>query len=704
MPGLQLLVTSRRALGLGVERVVQVPPLGVDDAAALFAARARARGMEVDPEAAATLVDALEHLPLAIELAASRAPMLGVDELQRRLTRPLDVLRASRADLPERHRSLRGALEQSWAALDRWEQALLVRSSFLRGGFGIALAEEVLAGPEWQGPPVLDVVQSLLEHSLLRRLDVPGPPRFAPYLAVRSYAAEQPPDEPLVRVRQRHLAWCAALGGARGLAEPPPAAYPRLIPELPDAVAAVSWALRSGRRMAAARLVAVLVPVLARRGYVRRAASLLDRIRPLDDLPPDLEMALCYVDGVYSARADSRREAAAGLSRAAELAAEQGRVGLQARSLGGLALSLTQMGRSEEAEAALVRAEALLPEVGPGAEAVVVRARAWSHFRKGEVDDAWQGLQLALGLTRSYGTGWMQVAIYTELAGIAQATGSLAEAETFVQHGLAVCEPAGAEQETRSLRDTLGLVWQDQGRLHDARELFRGQLATARRIGSRGQQRSACNRVATLDALLGDIDGARTSFSEALAIAEELEDDASAAAAMFNLGELELRAGFPERGREVAGAGAGALPGHGSQRPHGHRAREPGHHPGQPWRRRRRAVPARGVGGAAHRGPRPALRRRGPGPARRGGVPRRSGGGAGHGHRGGHDAPHGLPRRGPGPRAVPAGAWWPSVTGTPPRHAGTSRRPRPSVTAPTPRASSPIWHGSGALSTSPRCD
>jgi predicted ATPase len=63
------------------------------------------------------IVARLDGIPLAIELAASRASMLSLPQLRDRLAQRLEWLRTDRRDVTQRHATLRGAIAWSWSLL-----------------------------------------------------------------------------------------------------------------------------------------------------------------------------------------------------------------------------------------------------------------------------------------------------------------------------------------------------------------------------------------------------------------------------------------------------------------------------------------------------------------------------------------------------------------------------------------------------------
>ena len=208
-PGLTLLVTSRAPLDIREERIYRVPALQLPDpshsleldrlrrteAVRLFVARARdARPdfelSEQNADAVAELCVRLDGLPLALELAAARIKLFSPHDILERLERRLEHLKAEPgAGLPERHRTLRAAVEWSYDLLGAEEQALFTSLGVFVGGFTLEGAEAVA------GDLALDVVagvESLLNDSLLRTEPMAaGEPRFGMLETIREYALER---------------------------------------------------------------------------------------------------------------------------------------------------------------------------------------------------------------------------------------------------------------------------------------------------------------------------------------------------------------------------------------------------------------------------------------------------------------------------------------------------------------------------------
>ena len=208
-PNVELLTTSRERLNVQSEWVLDVHGLdlaengnGGSGALRLFVERARQvePGFSLDGEERAEAVricGLVEGLPLGIELAASWVSVLSCAEIADEIERNIDFLATSMRDVPERHRSLRAAFDQSWRLLSGEQQAVLARLSVLRGDFGRDAAAAVADAD-------LRLLSELVSKSLVRRSDFG---RYDVHELLRQYAAEKlaagSPDA-LAATRERH--------------------------------------------------------------------------------------------------------------------------------------------------------------------------------------------------------------------------------------------------------------------------------------------------------------------------------------------------------------------------------------------------------------------------------------------------------------------------------------------------------------------
>src|SRR5689334_1312887 len=237
---LRILVTSRAPLRLSGEQEFPVPALRVPEpgaapsvtaiaaceSAQLFAARAAALvpGFAIDEQnaqAIAGIVGRLDGLPLAIELAAARVKLLPPAAILARLEDSLGLLVSGGRDAPDRQRTLRATIAWSYDLLSEAARRLLAAASVFRGGISLESIEAVCAEALHLGVPVLDALQQLVDHSLLR-LVVPSAlmPRYAMLETVREFAAGRLNTLPdAAAIRAAHAAQFGRL--AKDLARPP---------------------------------------------------------------------------------------------------------------------------------------------------------------------------------------------------------------------------------------------------------------------------------------------------------------------------------------------------------------------------------------------------------------------------------------------------------------------------------------------------
>jgi predicted ATPase/DNA-binding XRE family transcriptional regulator len=267
-PRLKALVTSRVALAARGERRFPVPPLRVppqapagaeavadSPAVALFVGRARAvdpsfRLTDANAPAVAGVCRRLDGLPLAIELAASRANLLSPEALLARLAHGLDLLEGGAPDAPERQRTMRAAVAWSYGLLAEEERAVFRRLSVFEGGFTLEAAESVCPGPG-DRLDTLGALFSLADASLIGRREGPnGEPRLAVLVVVRDYARElMSGTREWADTRGRHARHFLGLAEA---AEPElyrsdhPAWLDRLEREHDNLRAALGWARETG--------------------------------------------------------------------------------------------------------------------------------------------------------------------------------------------------------------------------------------------------------------------------------------------------------------------------------------------------------------------------------------------------------------------------------------------------------------------------
>ena len=201
-PNLGVIVTSRAPLRIGAERQLEVPPLDTGDAVELFRDRASAvvAGQALPDDLLREIVDRLEGLPLAVELAAARTKVLALTAIRDLLVNQMSLLGGGRRDSPGRHQALRDTIGWSYELLDPATRPVLRKLSVLAPGFDVHAAIAVAEAS-------IDALAELIDHSLVRRVG----DRYALLETIRAFA-EEAADEVETRAAQaRHIRHFAAL-------------------------------------------------------------------------------------------------------------------------------------------------------------------------------------------------------------------------------------------------------------------------------------------------------------------------------------------------------------------------------------------------------------------------------------------------------------------------------------------------------------
>jgi predicted ATPase/DNA-binding SARP family transcriptional activator len=215
-PQLTILATSREALGVPGETAWLVPPMHESEAVQLFLERAQSvlpsfAITDANVDAVREICRRLDGIPLAIELAAARVRVLSPQQIADRLSDAFSVLGGGSRTALARQRTLRGAIDWSFALLTPHEQRLLLRLSVFAGSFSIDAVETICTGAPLDDASVLDELSGLVDKSLVVMAVAGDDARYRLLETVRQYAEEQrrKTDE-CEGLRDRHAAWYIA--------------------------------------------------------------------------------------------------------------------------------------------------------------------------------------------------------------------------------------------------------------------------------------------------------------------------------------------------------------------------------------------------------------------------------------------------------------------------------------------------------------
>ena len=207
-PNVRIVASSREALHVPGEHTYPILPLPVPQrgdgiealskspAVRLFVERAQQQKpnfslTEREAPAVAELVARLEGIPLALELAAARVRSMSVVDINTRLKDRYKLLTGGARVLQERQQTLRALVDWSFELLTESEQTVLARLGVFAGGFALAAAEEVCGLEPIDSLDVVDLLQSLVEKSLVMLDESGDASRYRMLETIRDYALEK---------------------------------------------------------------------------------------------------------------------------------------------------------------------------------------------------------------------------------------------------------------------------------------------------------------------------------------------------------------------------------------------------------------------------------------------------------------------------------------------------------------------------------
>lgn len=483
---LRILVTSRQPLLLTGEQQLWLEPLSSPDAIALFEERLRRYDRTLGAAEQAqlpALVEMLDCLPLAIEMAAARCRLLGVERLRERLQEPLKVLRSGARDVPARHRSLRAALMLSWESLTLPQQRLLQQCAVFSSRFS-ADAIEALFGDEG-----LWLVESLVEASLLRMDSTSSTPRFSAYIAVSELALESADPAMLQESRRRHLGWLAEQGGALQPGQFPDLPdHPRLLQERESAFAAVRFAMEQGHLRDGARILMWLTPTMLQSNHPRRIHQLLEDFSACSGELDDRYRLWLDCLRLRSLGQTDRNEPLLEWQDLAHRAERQGWPELAALALVEVAHLHRIRLHLADVTGYLHRARALIADPQQHPQFVSMRLRMeeglldfWRH----QWPEGWPKLLSALSQARDAGgLLWFQIQLFIQLGWYAHMEERDAEAESWFEQALSPLRAYGIQRARYQVLGTLGILRISQDRQHEAIALLSEAMDYFQQTGS----------------------------------------------------------------------------------------------------------------------------------------------------------------------------------------------------------------------------
>jgi predicted ATPase len=520
-PDIDVLATSRAPLRLSGEHVFPLEPLTVDDAATLFVELAAARGVVLRPDTLASVHEIcrrLDGLPLAIELVAARLVVLPPSELVRALDEGLALEMEGPVDLPERQRTLRAAIDWSYALLDEHQRSLHGALAVFADGASLEDARAVSGS----GSEFLSDLEALVSWSLVRSDVADGQVRLSMLETMRDHALDRlRSDGTLGDYRQRHAERFLelALSAESPLVGPEQAQWlTKLESEFDNLRVALDWLLSSSRVEDALRAISALSRFWRAHGHVAEARGWLEvGLELTDDVAPDV-------------RADA-------LLTSARQAAAQSDLDAEIPSL----------------EAAL----ALYRELGHVRESLVLAELGWIWLRQGQTERAQELCEKALEVARASGDERTTSSALNYLADVYSAKEEHSRALEAHEEALALRRRLDDPLLVADSTYNLGVSAFENGDVGRARRAFEESLALSHELGDVLHGAAARFMLAELDLLAGDLDGADARILQSLAVYTEVGSERDQAECLVVLGGLAVaRGAFEEAARRFGAAEA----------------------------------------------------------------------------------------------------------------------------------------------------
>lgn len=482
-PAARVLATSREPLRIPGEQVVPVEPLDADSAVRLFAARASDAQpgfavTEANAAAVAAVCARLDGLPLALELAATRVPALGVEALARQIT---DLaLGVEARGLHERQRTLRAVIDWSWRLLGPDEQLVLRRLS-VPASAALDTVQALCAGDLTEAGTTA-ALANLVDRSLVH---VAGEAerRYRLLDTVAAYGRERLREagehERVADLHGRHFTELAERS-ATALRGPGQRRWlKRLDADTANLHTALDAAVRLGEAERALRLALGLVWFRFLRGGVREGTRSLQAALAVEGAAPSELIGRarfwlsCFETMTTSATGHDLSEAPKHIEAFDD-------PGDRARAQ--LFLALTQIGVSENREAEGFADESAAYFAAAGDRwggAAADSAKAWFALLRGELDLAWELASRGRAAFKELGDGWGELQALECLAVHAEGTGDYETARRINLEGLAITEDLELRMEESYRLSRLGRVEMLRGEFDRSRALHRRALAMA---------------------------------------------------------------------------------------------------------------------------------------------------------------------------------------------------------------------------------
>ena len=536
-PDVRFMVTSRERLQVAGELVVMLEPLeSASDGVRLFECRAGQHrpGFQVDranEEVVTDIVDALDGLPLAIEMAASRLQALSLNQLRERLHDRWGILSSRRSG---KHATMRKTLDWSWDLLHPWERQAVIQASVFQGGFDLEAAERVVridAQESGGSPPqTIDVIQSLVDKSWIRSYMERDTPRFSMLPSIQDYVLMQSKEGSSAErkaAERRHWTHYATFGSPESLQilgrREGVETRRTLRIEIDNLVSACRRAGQGGDGEACHALHEICADLLSAFGPVQAAARLGREILEEAWVSPARQADVHLAIGRALGTTGELEEAKTHSARALELARSDGNVRLEGPALGHLATTIERLGDADQARSMHEEALSIYQKIGNRQlEAIALSNLGTHHIRRGDGRQGATLIEQALLIHREVGSFRGEAIDLVNLAWAVHELGELDLAETHYQRALSMLEELENRKTAATVHNNMGNLHKTKGQYGDARSSYSKARDLGAETGDRVGYGLAVLNLAIIDQEERKTQAAHDGLLEALNVFREI--------------------------------------------------------------------------------------------------------------------------------------------------------------------------------------
>lgn len=470
-PALRVLTTTRAPLGIAAERVYQLPQLGLDDAVELFTDRASAArpGARLDVVEVREVVERLDGLPLAVELAAAKVRVMSVAEIGRRLENRFALLTGGSRDVPERHQTLLAVIDWSWNLLGEAERIALRRLSVFRDGFSLGGADAVVDGD------ALAALTHLVEQSLVTVVEGASGLRYRLLETVREFGQMQLVDagddiETMRRVRDWAIAF-ADRASERLFGPDQVATMTEIRGEEGNLVDLLRRSVRDHHVEGTVALMACLSDFWTVEGSHLKVVGLAREVEDVvagAAVPAERTAALrtTLVALAFNTLIFSDTFASRAMTRLETIEPGTGRTRSEAQAL----VLLAARKGIEEADTSVI--ESLCDNPEPRVRQLALQWASNMHENLGDLLEARRLAELSWQVADDRDGPWTRALVAAQLAGLTIQVGEMDDALRYTVEALPVMEALGASEDVAQLKAVAALAAMEDGRYDEASRIF----------------------------------------------------------------------------------------------------------------------------------------------------------------------------------------------------------------------------------------